>query len=86
MRSIFWMPQGCVVTWNPGAQKLKQYSAEEIVGQHFSRFYTPEALAEDRPRRALETARSAGHYEEQGWRVRKDGTRFWADVLMTGIS
>jgi PAS domain S-box-containing protein len=76
---------GRVATWNTGAQNLKQYTAEEIVGQHFSRFYPPEAQAEQRPQRALEIARETGRYEEEGWRVRKDGTRFWADVLITTV-
>jgi PAS domain S-box-containing protein len=77
--------QGNVATWNTGAQQLKQWTAEEIIGQHFSRFYSAEALAEYRPQRALEIANATGRYEEQGWRVRKDGTRFWADVLITAI-
>jgi PAS domain S-box-containing protein len=77
--------EGRVATWNPGAQQLKLYSSEEIVGQYFSRFYTPEAQAAQRPQRALEIARETGRYEEEGWRVRKDGTRFWADVLITAV-
>jgi PAS domain S-box-containing protein len=77
--------QGKVATWNTGAQELKQWTAEEIIGQHFSHFYPAESLAGGKPQRALEIANSTGHYEEQGWRVRKDGTRFWADVLITAI-
>jgi PAS domain S-box-containing protein len=77
--------QGNVATWNTGAQQLKQWTAEEIIGQHFSRFYPAESLAESKPQRALEIANCTGHYEEQGWRVRKDGTMFWADVLITAI-
>jgi len=84
--SIFMLdPQGRVTNWNAGAQRIKGYEAKEIVGEHFSRFYTPEDLAADMPRKALETAREAGRYEAEGWRVRKDGSRFWASVVMDAI-
>jgi len=76
---------GTVATWNPGAERIKGYTAEEIIGQHFSRFYTKEDLATDLPARALATAASAGRFEAEGWRVRKDGTRFWASVVIDPV-
>jgi PAS domain S-box-containing protein len=79
-------PQGQVLTWNAGAERIKGYTAEEIVGRHFSVFYTPEDLARDHPANELEIASRAGRYEEEGWRVRKDGTTFWASVVITRIS
>ncbi|SDW97333.1 PAS/PAC sensor hybrid histidine kinase [Variovorax sp. YR634] len=72
--------QGRVSSWNTGAQRLKGYSADEIIGQHFSRFYTPEDIATGLPERALLAARTTGRFEAQGWRVRKDGTCFWTSV------
>jgi len=72
--------QGRVSSWNTGAMRLKGYTAEEIIGQHFSRFYTPEDMATDLPGRALAAARTQGKFEAEGWRVRKDGTRFWTGV------
>ena len=78
-------PQGCVTNWNAGAERIKQYSLDEIVGQHFSKFYTPEDVESGVPFRALETARETGRYEAEGWRVRKDGTRFWASVVVDAI-
>ena len=77
--------EGRVTNWNSGAQLIKGYSAEEIVGEHFSRFYTEEDRAAGEPERALETARRTGKYEKEAWRVRKDGTRFWASVLLDPI-
>ena len=74
---------GNVVSWNEGAQRIKGYQAHEIIGQHFSRFYTPEDIARDHPAFELATAATEGSYQEEGWRVRKDGTRFWANVLLT---
>ena len=74
-----------VTTWNPGAQKFKGYTAEEIIGQHFSRFYTEEDQKSGLPARALETAAREGKFEAEGWRVRKDGTRFWAYVIIDPI-
>ena len=65
-----------MVTWNVGAQRLKGYRADEIIGQHFSCFYPPEAKAAGWPQRELEIARREGRFEDEGWRVRKDGTRF----------
>ncbi len=78
-------PNGCVVTWNTGAQRIKGYSAGEILGQHFSRFYTPEDVTSGKPAMELEAALRYGRYCEEGWRVRKDGSRFWANVLITAI-
>lgn len=78
-------PTGRITTWNAGAERIKGYTAEEITGQHFSVFYTAEDLASGKPSKELVTAVEAGHYEEEGWRVRKDGTRFWANVVLTPI-
>jgi PAS domain S-box-containing protein len=77
--------EGKVATWNAGAERIKQYSASEILGQHFSIFYTPDAIASGHPRRELESALEQGLYREEGWRVRKDGSRFWANALITPI-
>jgi PAS domain S-box-containing protein len=77
--------QGHVTNWNTGAHRIKQYTADEIVGQHFSRFYTEEDRANGEPERALSTARAEGRFEKEGWRVRKDGTRFWAHVVLDPI-
>jgi PAS domain S-box-containing protein len=76
---------GRVSTWNAGAERIKGYRAEEIVGQHFSRFYPPEAVAQGMPARLLAIAARDGRVEDEGWRVRKDGTRFWADVILTAL-
>ncbi|KQU54579.1 histidine kinase [Bosea sp. Leaf344] len=78
-------PDGFVISWNPGAQRFKGYAEREILGQHFSRFYTPEDQAAQQPRRALETAQREGRFESEGWRVRKDGSRFWAHVVIDPI-
>ena len=78
-------PQGRVLTWNSGAQRIKGYSAEEILGQHFSRFYLPEDAGRGIPQRALEAAAATGRFEHGGWRVRKDGSVFWASVILTAI-
>ena len=77
--------QGRVQSWNRGAQRLNGYRASEIVGQHFSRFYPPEDARAGKPQIELETATRTGRYEEEGWRVRKDGTRFWASVNVTAM-
>ncbi len=77
--------EGRVTNWNAGAERIKGYSPEEIVGEHFSRFYTPEEIESGVPQRALETARETGRYEAEGWRVRKDGTRLWASVVIDAI-
>jgi PAS domain S-box-containing protein len=78
-------PQGLVSSWNPGAERIKGYSPQEIIGQHFSRFYTEEDRANNEPRRALETAEREGRYGKEGWRVRKGGARFWASVVIDPI-
>ena len=78
-------PTGTVVNWNPGAQRIKGYEREEIIGQHFSRFYTEEDRRDRIPYQVLETAARTGKYEAEGWRVRKDGTRFWASILINAI-
>jgi PAS domain S-box-containing protein len=78
-------PQGHVLTWNSGAERFKGYRANEIIGSHFSRFYTPEALARGQPAEELEVARDVGSFEDEGWRVRKDGTQFWASVVITSM-
>lgn len=77
--------EGRVVSWNAGAERIKGYSADEIIGEHFSRFYTPEDVEEGVPRRALRLAREAGRFSAEGWRVRKDGSRFWASVVIDPI-
>ncbi|WP_435096183.1 PAS domain S-box protein [Halarchaeum sp. P4] len=77
--------EGRVQTWNDGARQLKGYTEEEIVGEHFSTFYTEEYRANDRPERNLDGAREDGRIEDEGWRVRKDGTRFWANVTITAL-
>jgi PAS domain S-box-containing protein len=76
---------GHVLTWNLGAHRLKQYDAEEIIGRHFSVFYPPEALAIDHPAYELREAERTGSIEDEGWRVRKDGSRFWANVIITAL-
>jgi formate hydrogenlyase transcriptional activator len=78
-------PAGNVATWNPGAERLKGYSAKEIVGCHFSVFYTQEDLNRRKPEHVLEVAKADGRFEEEGWRVRKDGSRFWANIVITAI-
>jgi PAS domain S-box-containing protein len=77
--------EGTVMTWNEGAQRAKGYTRDEIVGRHFSVFYPPEDLATNKPHRALETASRDGRFVDEGWRVRKDGTRFWASVVITPL-
>jgi PAS domain S-box-containing protein len=78
-------PQGRVTAWNPGAERIEGYSATEIIGRHFSVFYLPEAVEAGHPQRELEAALATGQYQEEGERVRQDGTRFWADVTLTPI-
>jgi len=78
-------PTGIVSNWNAGGERIKGYTANEIVGQHFSRFYTPADQASGKPARALKIAVETGHYEEEGWRVRKDGSFFWASVVIDPI-
>jgi PAS domain S-box-containing protein len=78
-------PEGRVTNWNMGAERIKGYKADEIVGEHFSRFYTEEDKAAGLPQYALETAKREGRYEREGWRVRKDGKLFWANVVIDAI-
>jgi PAS domain S-box-containing protein len=78
-------PEGVVSTWNRGAARLKGYTADEIIGRHFSAFYTPEDLAAGKPEIALATAAEAGSYVDDGWRVRRDGSLFWASVNITVV-
>ncbi|REE21428.1 PAS domain S-box-containing protein [Paraburkholderia sp. BL27I4N3] len=78
-------PAGRVASWNSGARKIKGYAADEIIGRHFSIFYTPEDVAADKPGRELVLATTQGRAEDQGWRVRRDGSRFWADVTITAV-
>jgi PAS domain S-box-containing protein len=78
-------PAGIVTSWNQGAETIKGYTAGEIIGRHFSAFYPPEDAAAGRPAREIEIARTEGRYEEEGVRVRKDGSRFWASVILTAV-
>lgn len=79
-------PSGHVATWNPGAERIKGYRPEEIIGRHFSTFYTPEDLEKGVPKAALAEAAEKGRFEAEGWRMRKDGTRFWASVVIDRIT
>ncbi len=76
---------GHVMTWNPGGERIKGYTAEEIVGAHFSRFFTQEDVERGRPAELMRLAAARGRYEDEGWRMRKDGSRFWADSILTAI-
>jgi PAS domain S-box-containing protein len=78
-------PDGIVTSWNAGAQRIKGYQAQEIVGQHFSQFYPHEDRLRGDPQKALDTARREGRFEKEGWRVRRDGSRFWAHVVVDPI-
>lgn len=78
-------PTGHVVSWNSGAERLKGYSSEEIIGKHFSLFYPQEDVMKEKPQNILATAARDGHSEDEGWRVRKDGSRFWANVVITAL-
>ncbi|MDP9437831.1 MAG: PAS domain S-box protein [Actinomycetota bacterium] len=78
-------PEGNVASWNEGARRIKGYDAREIVGRHFSLFFAPEDVRRGRPEEELRIAAEEGRYEEQNWRVRKDGSRFWADVVLTAL-
>jgi formate hydrogenlyase transcriptional activator len=84
--AIFMLSRGGqVLNWNSGAERIKGYRAEEIVGQHFSRFYTPQDIERGKPAEELKIAGSQGQLEDEGWRLRKDGSRFWANVIVTAI-
>jgi PAS domain S-box-containing protein len=78
-------PAGHVTTWNVGAERIKGYRAEEILGRHFSSFYPPEDVAAGKPERGLRTAAEEGRFEDEDWRLRKDGSRFWANVVITAL-
>jgi PAS domain S-box-containing protein len=78
-------PEGHVMTWNAGAQRIKGYAPHEIIGHHFSEFYGEEDKRNGKPARELEIARESGSVEDEGWRLRKDGTRFWANVIITAV-
>ena len=79
-------PAGQVISWNSGAERIKGYKPDEIIGQHFSRFYLPEDVEAGAPAKALSVAREAGRFEKEGWRLRNDGTRFWAHVVIDPIT
>lgn len=76
---------GYITTWNAGAERIKGYTSDEILGQHFSRFYTREDSAAGVPQQVLQAAREHGHFEGEGWRVKKDGSRFWSSVVVTAL-
>ena len=78
-------PTGNILSWNVGAQRIKGYRTEEIIGRHFSTFYTAEDLRKGKPERALQIAEAEGRFEDEGWRVRKDGSWFWANVVITAL-
>ncbi|HEY5920213.1 MAG TPA: PAS domain S-box protein [Kofleriaceae bacterium] len=78
-------PMGYVATWNIGAERIKQYRPDEIIGAHFSKFYLPEDVAAGKCEHELRMAASEGRFEDEGWRVRKDGTRFWANVVISAV-
>ena len=78
-------PNGHIVSWNAGAQRIKGYQAQEIIGQHFSRFYPTEDLERGKPAYELKVAGERGRFEDEGWRLRKDGSRFWANVVITAL-
>src|SRR5437588_8283094 len=77
--------EGFITSWNPGAERLKGYTRDEILGQHFSRFYPPEDIERGKPEHLLAIAVAQGSVEDEGWRVRKDGTRFWGDIVITAL-
>ena len=76
---------GRIASWNRGARRIKGYEAHEIIGRHFSTFYTQDAIDRGWPQHELEVAAREGRFEDEGWRVRKDGTRFWANVVITAL-
>ena len=78
-------PEGVVKTWNVGAERIKGYTANEIIGQHFSKFYTEQSIASGWPEHELAVAEKQGRFEDEGWRVRKDGSRFWTNVVITAL-
>ena len=76
---------GHILTWNLGAENIKGYKADEIIGKHFSIFYPEEDIKWDKPGYELKEATEVGRFEDEGWRIRKDGTRFWANVVITAL-
>jgi PAS domain S-box-containing protein len=84
MRSSCWTSEGRVISWNAGAQRFKGYSDDEIIGKHF-RPLRPEDVDQGKPQKALDTARTEGRFEDEGWRIRKDGSRFWESVIITAL-
>jgi PAS domain S-box-containing protein len=78
-------PEGIITNWNAGAERIKGYTPQEIIGQHFSKFYSPEDAAAGLPQMGLQTARQVGRFEKEGWRYRKDGSKFWASVVIDAI-
>jgi rsbT co-antagonist protein RsbR len=78
-------PEGYIVSWNVGAEQIKGYRIDEVVGKHFSIFYTPEDVAAGKPAMELHQAAAEGRFEDESWRVRKDGSRFWASVVITAL-
>ena len=78
-------PNGIVTSWNAGAEHIKGYAPEDIIGRHFSAFYTPDAIARRLPQHELTVALEQGRFEDEGWRVRSDGTAFWANVVITPV-
>lgn len=78
-------PQGCIISWNTGAERIKKYQASEIIGQHVSKFYTTEDIESGKPNQGLEIAVREGRFEDEGWRVRQDGSKFWANVVITAL-
>ena len=79
-------PEGYIQSWNPGAQRFKGYTAQEAIGKHFSIFYTAKDIATEHPAQELAIASKVGRFEEDGWRIRKDGTEFWANVVITKLT
>lgn len=78
-------PNGLVISWNAGAERIKKYSSQEIIGRHFSCFYPSEAIKSGQPDRELKIAATEGRFEDEGWRVRKDGSRFWVNAIVTAL-
>ena len=78
-------PEGHVTSWNAGAEKIKGYKAEEIIGQHFSRFYPPPPIERDTPRQELEIAKTVCRFDDEGWRLCKDGSAFWSNAIITPL-
>jgi PAS domain S-box-containing protein len=78
-------PAGRVATWNEGAKRIKGYTAQEIIGKHFSCFYPPDGIERGWPEHELKTAAKDGRFEDENWRIRKDGSRFWANVIVTAL-